>query len=467
MHHHHDPSSEALTRFTIISQVNARIDAGEDRAAAVRAVAACEFMSFDGVPRRVSERSLYRWLSAYEARGLAGLEPRARTGNKPSLVLPDAFVKFLSQEKRHDQPASIPEIIRRAKELGVLAPGATVQRSTVFRAAKRLGLKLARGKRAQDRDARRFRYPHRMDMVLCDGKHFRAGQARSKRVALFFIDDATRYVLHVAVGTTETTELFLRGLYGCISKHGLFSALYADHGPGFVARDTVAVLAQLTIPLIHGEAGYKEGRGGIERFNRTANADVLRNLDGRPDVDSSCGALELRLSHYVEHSYAQRPHEALKGDTPWQRFHNDPKPLRFPDDSASLRAKFEIWVERRVANDHVVSVEGVVYEMPKGYGGQKVVLRRRLLDDKIGFLHDGRLIDLHPVDLAGNARAKRVNDRADQDDTQPVPRPSAADMAFARDFGPIVGDDGGFVPPPDESQEGNHGTDQKDKELPW
>ena len=124
-------------------------------------------------------------------------------------------------------------------------------------------------------------------------------------------------------------------------------------------------------------AGYKEGRGKIERFNRTAKADVLRGLDGRPDVDPSCGALELRLSHYCEHVYAQRAHEGLGGATPWQQFRNDPKPLRFPDDSDGLRAKFEVWVERRVSNDHVVSVDAVDYEMPKGYGGLQVVLRRR------------------------------------------------------------------------------------------
>jgi hypothetical protein len=40
-----------------------------------------------------------------------------------------------------------------------------------------------------------------------------------------------------------------------------------------------------------------------KRFNRTIKADVLRGLDGHPDVDSDCGALELRLAHYIEHVY--------------------------------------------------------------------------------------------------------------------------------------------------------------------
>ena len=43
--------------------------------------------------------------------------------------------------------------------------------------------------------------------MLADGKHFRAGAARLRRVALFF-DDATRYGLQVLVGTAESSELF-------------------------------------------------------------------------------------------------------------------------------------------------------------------------------------------------------------------------------------------------------------------
>ncbi|MEK7422711.1 MAG: hypothetical protein AAB131_02605, partial [Actinomycetota bacterium] len=331
-----NPSREALSRFAIVSQVLARMHGGEDRADAIAVAAAGEFTLFDGSPRSVSARSLYRWLAAYDDRGILGLEPKARTIDAP-LTLPQAFVQFLGNEKRRDPQASIPELIRRATELGVLDPGDVVERSTVYRTARRLGLPIARRKHAKDRDARRFAYPHRMDMVLCDGKHFRAGATRAKRVALFFLDDATRYVLQVVVGTSETKALFLRGLYECLIKHGQFSALYLDRGPGFIAEDTVAVLSRLTIPLIHGEAGYKEGRGKVERFNRTAKADVLRGLDGRPEVDAACGALELRLSHYCEHGYAQRPHESLGGDTPWQRFHHDERPLRFPDDRAKLR----------------------------------------------------------------------------------------------------------------------------------
>lgn len=454
----HNHSSEALFRFFVVSKVVARMRGDEPKPDAIRAVAADSHTFFDGSARRLSERSIYRWLAAHDKYGISGLEPKQRYIEP--LALSEELVDFLAHESRADPSASIPELIRRARAHGIVKPDETVHRSTVYRACKRLGLPVARRKKAKHRDSRRFAYLHRMDMVLCDGKHFRAGPDRHKRVVLFYIDDATRYVLHAVVGTSETQDLFQRGVYECITKHGFMDACYVDHGPGFIAQDTVAVFANLGIPLIHGEVAYKEGRGKVERFNRRAKADVLRGLDGRPDVDSSCRALELRVLHYTEQVYAHQPHESLEGDTPGHRFHNDRKPLRFPDDHQALRRKFEIWIRRRVSTDHVVSIDSIHYEVPKGYAGRVVMLRRRLLDGSIGFLHDGKVIDLHPVDLAANARAQRA--RAGQDDQpETMPRKSAADMTFDRDFGPVVGDDGGLDAPPcldDDSDEGD---------LPW
>lgn len=59
-----------------------------------------------------------------------------------------------------------------------------------------------------------------MMLVIADGKHFRAGAARLKRVALIFMDDATRYGLIVIVGTSENASDFLRGLWEVIRRHG-------------------------------------------------------------------------------------------------------------------------------------------------------------------------------------------------------------------------------------------------------
>ncbi|MBX3274658.1 MAG: transposase family protein [Sandaracinaceae bacterium] len=136
------------------------------------------------------------------------------------------------------------------------------------------------------------------------------GRTRLRRVALFFLDDATRKGLQVVVGTEEDTALFLRGVFELLRRHGRMDALYLDKGTAFTSDDTAAVFAQLGLPLIFGQTRYPEGHGKIERFHQTAIRKVLRGLDGAIDVDPDCGALELRLSHYLER-YDATPHESL------------------------------------------------------------------------------------------------------------------------------------------------------------
>ena len=208
-------SPEALFRYQVISQVFSRIIGGQRQVEAVAAVAAMHHRYVtDGTLRVVSSRSIYRWLRRYKENDLASLEPRQRPrSQKASTVLPDNFVKFLREEKKLDPTTSIPEIIRTAGEKGIIKKEDPIDRVTVYRTAKKLRLPVAHRRATGDRDARRFAFPHRMDSVLCDGKHFRAGEKRARRVALFFIDDATRFGLHVVVGTSENATLFQRGLY--------------------------------------------------------------------------------------------------------------------------------------------------------------------------------------------------------------------------------------------------------------
>jgi transposase InsO family protein len=226
-------------------------------------------------------------------------------------VLETKLLDFLAKERGRDRLASIPELLRRAAAGGLLDCWTDVDRTTVFRALVRMQVATGRVKQERDRDMRRFAYAHRMELVLSDGKHFRAGPTRARRVAFFFLDDATRLGLHVVVGTSESAALFLRGLYPVLRDKGRMGILYLDHGPGFIANAVAEVCRRLEIALIHGESRYPEGHGKVERFNQTVLAAVLRALDGRADVDADCKALEIRLAHWLREIYNHEPHESL------------------------------------------------------------------------------------------------------------------------------------------------------------
>jgi putative transposase len=328
-------SPEALFRYQIVSAVRARARSGQGTDAAVRAVAAQTHLTLAGEHKTVGIRSIYRWLAEQGRDGPGGIETAQPTPTI-SRALPQRLLDFLAEEKAEDRYASVPELIRRACELGVIGPHQRVDRTSVWRACVRMGLPLRRVPAKQEADQRRFAYPHRMMMALADGKHFRAGARRSKRVALFFLDDASRFALGVVVGTAESAALFLRGLHAVLRRFGFMDILFLDRGPGFKAAGTAAACCRLDIHLVLGTAGYPEGHGKIERFNQTAQAQLLRGLVGAADVDDDCGALELRLAHFLDHGYNRQPHEALGGQTPLAC--SRPTPARSDSPTATPRS---------------------------------------------------------------------------------------------------------------------------------
>lgn len=132
--------------------------------------------------------------------------------------------------------------------------------------------------------------------------------------------------------------------------------------------------------------------------------------------------------------------------TPEQRFQADERPLRFPADTKTLDDCFTVTEARKVSGDNVLSVGGVDYEVPRGHANTSVTLWRRLLSEELLVLHDGKAVRLLPVDLARNATAGRARSSAPDDD-EGTPK-TAASLAFAKDFGPVVGADGGLLRPP-------------------
>lgn len=438
-------SRQALFRYRVVSHVLARGSAGLDRAAAIREVLAlARHDPLLGPTQRLSERTVYRWLRAFEQHGLEGLEPQSRPRSHDSEVLAPKLLTFLRQQKQQDPQASLPELIRRARHHGVLGEKEQVSRTSVWRACRRMQLPMRRVRRGTERDMRRFAYAHRMLMALADGKHFRAGVHRLRRVALTLLDDASRFGLAVWVGTSETTELFLHTLHRALLRYGRMLAMFLDRGPGFISDDTVAVLARLGIHLIHGTAAYPEGHGKIERFHRTLWEQLLRGLDGHPDVDADPAALSLRLGHWLEHIYNHAPHEGLGNQTPADRFAHDSRPLEFPATRHALEACFRITFRRRVSADNIVSYDGVAYELPRGHARDRITLTRHLLQhNRLSILHEGRELTLRPVDLEANAYDRRA--RPETATPQPTAPPTtAAQRAFRADFAPIVAPDGSY-----------------------
>jgi len=437
-------SPRALLRYRFTSMIEAHVLAGMNVDAAVRLVATLRVDD-----RTVSPRTLYRWLKAAKE-GPQALEPRPRPQLAGSRVLEDELLDWLVGQKDVDPKASIPELILRAREADQLHPTAPICRSTVLRALKRRGVDTRR-QATVGKDTRRWGFDERLQLVMADFKEFRAGPTRRKRLALYMLDDATRRGLDVKVTSGgEAAGTVLRGLHQTLRRVGRFDVLYVDRGPGFIANVISQVMARLNppIPVILGTGHYPEARGKIERFNQSLKRRLLRHL-AKEGVDPDLGALTLRLEHDLAR-YNQLPHSSLEGQCPDARWHQSTRPLRPVGDEAALVEAFTLPIERTVSNDHVVSVDGVFYEVPRGYARTKLTLHRRMLEvqedeDALYMDHQDQRIRLFPVDLAANAVARRAPHASAAPEPEGSPPVlSAAERAFARTLAPMCGPDGGY-----------------------
>jgi len=132
-------------------------------------------------------------------------------------------------------------------------------------------------------------------------------------------------------------------------------------------------------------------------------------------------------------------------ETPWERWSRDTRALQHLSEKELARA-FVTYLERTISHDRLVSIEGRAYELPReaGRGGAKVLVTHRLLDGTYHVLVGERLVRIHHVDLAANARSPRA--RPEVEDERAPPERTAADLGFERDLGPVVDEDGGVLP---------------------
>jgi len=436
-------SEKALCRARIVWIVLAYVGHGMGKSGAVRLVADMEHDWVDGTSKRVSRRTIYRWLKRYGDGGIAALDDESRQSCEDSEVLDEDLLEFLRDERGRDREASIPELIERAREHDVITHKEPICRQTVWRAMRRMDLSTRRCPASAP--MRRYEQPMRLHTLLVDFVHFRAGAKGLKRCAIYFLDDCTRYGVEVTVTTSERADVMLETLYRVFIRVGKFDCLYLDRGSAFIANALASVCARLGIPLIHGKARYPEGRGKIERFNRTLKARSLRGLR-REDIDADCRALTLLLRHDLHEVYNHKPHSSLDDETPWERWHESDRRLRPMGDEQSLQRAFVLELQRTVSKDNVVSIDGTEYEMPVGYDGDRVTIERALLEkETFYFHHDDERIRLHPLDAVFNSqRPQRSRSGQDRDDEEQTPPKSASMLKFERTYGSILDDDGGF-----------------------
>jgi putative transposase len=377
--------------------------------------------------RRVAAGTLREWLYAYRRGGFDALKPRPRRDVGRARALPTSVADALCTLKEEAPTFSVLMLIATARQRGLIPADLVVAPATVHRLLTRHGLMARAAETPTTKDRRRFAFALANDLWMSDVMHGPSvldeeDRRRHKTYLIALLDDATRVVPHAAFARSENVIAFLPVFARAIQRRGVPSRLYVDNGSAYRARHLALVCAKLGVTLIHARPYQPQAKGKIERFFRTARAQLLPTL---VDGDTrSLDALNRRLWAWLEDEYHETPHRGLEGETPLARWAATAGGLALPPDHLDELFLFE--EKRKVQKDRTVSLRGVVYEVDASLVGETVTLRYDPARATRGItvLFRDRVIDVaKPVDAYANCFVRRDHSTKTLTPAQPAAAP--------------------------------------------
>ncbi len=354
---------------------------------------------------RISESTLKEWIAMYRDSGnkLESLYPKDRSDQGKSRTVAEETASGLIVLRKEFPNVTLPVFLRQAKERKIVPPGTALPYSTLYRFMKSQGLVDRPTQPPKDR--RKFQAEHPNDLWQSDvlhGPSVTVDGKQRKTYMIAFIDDMTRIIPFAAFYLHERLDYFLDALRKALRMRGLPKKLYVDNGPAFRSNHLEFICASLGIVLIHAKPYQPEGKGKIERFNRTVREGFLSTAQA-----TTLEKLNEDFQVWVS-GYHDRTHGST-GEAPIKRFTKNIECVRpAPKD---MEDHFRKEAKRTVAKDRTISLEGKLYEAPVDLVGKQV----RLLYHQ----HDPARIEMRfgdktygfasVLDLNVNCRVKREN----------------------------------------------------------
>ncbi len=187
------------------------------------------------------------------------------------------------------------------------------------------------------------------------------------------LDDCSRLIPHAQYYDSEKLSSFLDCFRQALAHRGFPDKLYTDQGKIFTSAHLQIVCANLGVRLCHAKPYAAWSKGKQERWFRTLQTDFEARLV--IDPVHRLEELNTRLWQWIEREYHQRPHSALGGETPAERFARRAVNLRTADAQTDWEALFLCRVHRRVRLDATFSLEGQLWEAPVHLRGQLIQVR--------------------------------------------------------------------------------------------
>lgn len=260
--------------------------------------------------QELSQRTLYRWFSAYDAHGVVGLAPDL---TRQKTELPAWFDGFLAAYSRPSKP-SIAEALREFYKTLPEDAEYPTEKQARHALAKLPALARVKGREGRLAMRARLAYTARDFLPLlptsvysADGKTFDAEIAHPIHGQPFrpelttIVDVGTRRIVGWSAALDENTFAVVDALRRASAEHGIPAIFYTDRGPGYKNKAFDATLTGFL-----GRAGItpmralpynSQAKGVVERINQlyTASAKAMPTYIGK-DMDKQAKLLAFKTT---------------------------------------------------------------------------------------------------------------------------------------------------------------------------
>jgi transposase InsO family protein len=327
-----------------------------------------------------SASTLESWYYLLRNQGFDALyrQPRKDKGSRKALS-PEACQALLAWRQKHPQ-LKIKVLVRQLLEQGTLQAG-TFSLPSVYRllAAHQLDARSIKHNppAGPSGPTKAFECALANELWMTDmmyGPTLKLATGKVIQTRLFaLLDDCSRLIPHAQYYDSEKLCWFWDCLRQGLARRGFPDKLYTDQGKIFTSYHLQIVCANLGVRLCHAKPFSAWSKGKQERWFRTLQMDFEARLV--LDPVHSLEELNARLWRWIEGEYHQRPHSALEGQTPAERFAQRAQNLRPAAPQTDWEALFLSRAQRRVRLDATFSLEGQLWEAPVHLRGQLIQVR--------------------------------------------------------------------------------------------
>lgn len=291
----------------------------------------------------VAKATITKWVKAFRERGPDGLKSgRAPANRSRKAANPVKREQVIALKKQNEDWGTrrIRDVLARFEALGV-------SEQAVRKILHEEGLiETPTPKVAREHPPRRFERATPNQLWQSDIFTFRLRRAERLYVCVF-MDDHSRFVVGHALAHHQKSALVMEAFERGISSYGQPTEVLTDNGRQYTVwrgkTEFEEMLKRMGIQHIRSRPQHPQTLGKVERFWKTLWDEFLGRTVFAHAVDA-----QDRLSHFLTHYNFQRPHQALDGLVPADRFFKAAAHVRAEIERAVAQNELRLALEQPV-----------------------------------------------------------------------------------------------------------------------